>query len=87
MTNEKGSRVGGTVARASAQDAWALLGKDLSRRVPGFAAFMETPERGELDLTDAQQEFLDKFSSGLAEAISKEADGAEAKGGEDGGTA
>ena len=87
MTNEKGPRVGGVAARAAGQDAWSLEGERLSRRVPRFATFVEAPEGGEGALADAQREFLDKFSSGLAEAISEEADEADAKGDEDGGTA
>ena len=87
MTNEKGLRVGGVAARAAGQGAWSLEGEKLSRRAPRFATFVEAPEGGEGALTDAQREFLDKFSSGLAEAISEEADKADAKGDEDGGTA
>ena len=87
MTNEKGPHVGGAAAKAAGQDAWSLNGERLSRRAPRFAAFVEATESGEGALTDAQREFLDKFSSGLAEAISEEADEADAKGGEDGGTA
>ena len=87
MTNEKGPSVGGVEARAAEQDAWSLEAETLSRRVPRFAAFVEATEGGEDALTNAQREFLDKFSSGLAEAISEEADEAVAKGDEDGGTA
>ena len=87
MTNEKGPRAGGVAARAAEQGAWSLKGERLSRRVPRFAAFVEATEGGEGALTDAQREYLDKFSSGLAEAISEEADEADAKGDEDGGTA
>ena len=87
MTNEKGPRVGGVAAQAAEQGAWSLEGERLSRRVPRFAAFVEETESGEGALTDAQRKFLDKFSSGLAEAISKEADEADAKVDEDGGTA
>ena len=68
MTNEKGPRVGGVAARAAGQDIWSLEGEKLSRRVPRFAAFVEAIEGGEGALTNAQREFLDKFSSGLAEA-------------------
>jgi len=87
MTNEKVPRAGGVAARAADQGAWSLEGERLSRRVPRFAAFVEATEGGEGELTDAQWEFLDKFSSGLAETISEEADEADAKGDEDGGTA
>ena len=87
MTIEKGPRVGGVAARAAGQGAWSLEGEKLSRRVPRFAAFVEGTEDGEGALTDAQRGFLDRFSSGLAEAISEEADEADAKGDEDGGTA
>ena len=87
MTNEKDPRVSRVAARAAGQDAWSLEGEKLSRRVPRFAAFVEATEGGEDALTDAQREFLDKFSSGLAEAVSEEADEADAKGDEDGGTA
>ncbi len=87
MTNEKGPHARGAAARAAEQGAWSLEGERLSRRVPRFAAFVEATEGGEGALTDAQREFLDKFSSGLAEAISEEADEADAKGDEDGGTA
>ena len=87
MTNETEPPVGGVAARAAGQDAWSLKGEELSRRVPWFAAFVEATEGGEGALTDAQREFLDKFSSGLAEAISGDADEADAKGDEDGGTA
>ena len=87
MTNEKGLRGGGVAARTAGHDAWSLEGERLSRRVPRFAAFVEATEGGEGALTDAQREFLDKFSSGLAEAISEEADEADAKGDEDGGAA
>ena len=87
MTNEKGPGARGVEARAAGQDAWSLEGETLSRRVPRFAAFVEATEGGEGALTDAQRKFLDKFSSGLAEAISKEADEADAKGDENGGTA
>ena len=87
MTNEKGPGVGGVEARAAGQDAWSLEGETLSRRVPRFATFVEATEGREDALTDAQREFLDKFSSGLAEAISEKADEAAAKGDEDGGTA
>ena len=55
--------------------------------VPVRAAFVEETEGGEGALTDAQRKFLDKFSSGLAETISKEANEADAKGDEDRGTA
>ena len=55
--------------------------------MPRFAAFVEATEGREGELTDAQRKFLDKFSSGLAEATSEEADEADAKGDEDGGTA
>ena len=64
----------------------SLEGEKLSRRVPRFAKFVEATEGGEGALTDAQREFLDKFSSGLAEALSEEADEADAKGAEDDGT-
>ena len=84
MTNEKAPRAGGVAARAAEKGTWTLEGERLSRRVPRFAAFVEATENREGELTDAQREFLDKFSSGLAEAISEEAD---AKGDEDGGTA
>lgn len=87
MTNEKGPRAGSVAARAAGQDAWSLEGERLSRRVPRFAAFVEGTEGGEGALTDAQREFLDKFSSGLTEAISEKADEADAKGDENGGTA
>ena len=87
MTNEKGPRVGRVPVRAAGQDDWSLEGETLSRRVPRFAAFVEATEGGEDALTDAQGEFLDKFSSGLAEALSEEADEADAKGDEDSGTA
>ena len=87
MTNEKGPRVGGVTAQAAEQGAWSLEGERLSRQIPRLAAFVEETEGGERDLTHAQRKFLDKFSSGLAEAISKEADEADAKGDEDGGTA
>ena len=87
MTNEKGPGAGSVAARAAEQGAWSLEGETLSRRVPRFAAFVEAPEGGEDALTDAQRKFLDKFSTGLAEAISEEADEAGAKGDEDGGTA
>ena len=87
MTNEKGPRVGRVAARAAGQGAWSLEGEKLSRRVPRFAAFVEATEDGEDVLTNAQREFLDKFSSGLAEAISEEADEADEKGDGDGGTA
>lgn len=86
MTNETGPRVGGAAARAVGHDAWSLEGERLSRRVPRFAAFVEATESGDDALTDAQRVFLDTFSSGLAEAISEEADEAEAKGDEDGRT-
>ena len=84
MTNEKGRGVGGVEARAAGQDAWSLEGETLSRRVPQFATFVEATEGGEDALTDAQREFLDKFSSGLEEAISEDADEAVAKGNGDG---
>ena len=87
MTNEQEPRAGGVAARAAEQGAWSLEGEKLSKRVPRFAAFVEATEGGEGALTNAQQKFLDKFSSGLAEAISEEADEADAKGDEDGGTA
>ena len=87
MTNEKGPRVDRATASAVGHDAWSLEGQRLSRRVPRFAAFVEPTESGEGALTDAQREFLDTFSSGLADAISEEADEADAKGDEDGGTA
>jgi len=87
MTNEKGPRTGGVAARAAGQDAWSLEGEKLSRRVPRFAAFVEATEGREGALTDAQREFLGKFSSGLGEAIEEEADQANARGDEDGGTA
>ena len=87
MTNEKGPGVGGVEARTAGQDAWSLEGERLSRRAPRFAAFVEAPEGGEDALTDAQREFLEKFSSGLAEALSEDADEAAAKGDENGGTA
>ena len=87
MTSEKGPRVGGVAARAAGQDDWSLEGENLSRRVPRFAAFVEATEGGEDALTDAQREFVDKFSSGLAEALSEEAGEADAKGAEDGGIA
>ena len=87
MTNEKGPGVGGVESRAAGQAAWSLEGERLSRRVPRFAAFVEATEGGEDALTDAQREFLGKFSSGLAEANSEEAGEADAKGDENGGTA
>ena len=87
MTNEQEPRAGGVAARAAEQGAWSLEGEKLSKRVPRFAAFVEATEGGESALTDAQQKFLDKFSSGLAEAVSEEADEADAKANEDGGTA
>lgn len=71
MTTDKRPRERGTAVRAERQDDWSLEGKSLSKRVPRFAAFVEPPEGGEDKLTDKQQEFLDKFSSGLEEAISK----------------
>lgn len=87
MTNEKGPGAGSVAVRAAEQGAWSLEGERLSRRVPRFAAFVEATEGGEGALTDAQRKFLDKFSSGLAEAISGEVDEEDAKGDEDGGTA
>ena len=86
MKNEKDPRVGRVAARAAGQDAWSLEGERLSRWVPKFAAFVEATEGGEHSLTDAHRQFLDKFSSGLAEAISEEADEADARGDEDGAT-
>ena len=87
MTNKKGPRAGGATASAVGHDAWSLEGQRLSRRVPRFAAFVEATESGERAVTDAQRKFLDTFSSELAEAISEEADEADAKGGKDGGSA
>ena len=81
MTNEQGPRARGVATDAAEQGAWSLEGEKLSKRVPRFAAFVEATEGEERALTDAQQKFLDEFSSGLAEAISEEAD---AKGDEDG---
>ena len=80
MTNEKEPRIGGVVVREARQKAWSLKGERLARRVPRFAAFVEVRERGEGTLTEAQREFLDKFSSGLAEAVSEEADDGSATG-------
>ena len=73
MTTDKRPHERGAAVRAERQDDWSLEGTSLSRRVPRFAAFVEPPEGGEDKLTDKQQEFLDKFSSGLEEEISKEA--------------
>ena len=87
MTNEKGPHEGGATASTVGHDAWSLEGERLSRRVPRFAAFVERAESGEGALTDAQREFLDTFSSALAEAISEEVDEADAKGDQDGETA
>ena len=87
MTNEKGPRVDRATASAVGHDAWSLEGERLSRRVPRFATFVEATESEEGALTDAQREFLDTFSSGLADAISEEADETDAKGDKDGGTA
>ena len=74
IASEKGRCAGGVAARAVAEGDWSLEDEILSRRVSWFAAFVEAPEGGEGALTEAQREFLDEFSSGLAEAIAEERD-------------
>ena len=70
MTNEDRPRIGGDAAQAARQENWLLKGKNLSRRVPRFAAFVEAPEGKKGALTDSQGKFLDEFSSELTEALS-----------------
>lgn len=71
MTNEQAPRGGGMLVRGTGQEASALKGERLARRVPRFAVFVEAPEGGDGTLTKAQREFLDEFSSGLVEAVSE----------------
>ena len=84
MANEN-SRRAGSVGRhpAVAEDAWSLESEQLARRVPRFAAYVEGPDGGGSELTGAQRDFLDKFSSGLEEEISEEEDESDADGGRD----
>lgn len=84
MTDDKEAPMGGVILRPAGQENWTLKGEKLARRVPRFAAFVEASDGGEGPLTAAQREFVEEFSSGLAEAVSERADEGNATSGQDG---
>ena len=72
MTNKQRRRARGSVVeRPGREEKWTLDSEKLSRRVPRFSAFVDAAEGGRRGLTPSQQQFLDEFSEGLAEAMSE----------------
>ena len=59
------------VASPRREERWSLDSEKLARRVPKFSAFVEAAEGGRRELTTSQQQFLDEFSRGMAEAMSE----------------
>lgn len=81
MTSDRRRHLGdaaGTAGRG--RDAWSLSAEKLARRIPRLAEFLDGPESGHSELTEEQREFLDKFSSGLSEALSEQGGGSDVEG-------
>ena len=79
MTNENRKRVGGMGVPVTGQDDESLKLDRLVHRMPWLAEFARKTQEGDTTLTEAQRAFLDKFSAGLAEALSDKPDETSAK--------